>query len=585
MVLKMAFHTPEGPRIPSAAKESPFGHCGPVLNDQQPLQPAAAGAPALFLQSNKKLRPSDNELLGVVEALAKCSASSPLAANILVCSGFVQPLVNVLTAGAAEPVMLLSLRTLAHLAGHREQHGAIRQAGVLELLMSLLNGPSLSMHLGVLEVMHPLARNSEMKGVLREAGALKVLTKHIQAGARSEALPIELAVAEAALGVIKNLAANAGNQDELRSCGAIKALVTTLTVVPATSSAAVRAASTLSNLAVSNEANKNAIREAGGIPRLVAMLHVRGESAAAATEALGNLAAKNTANKDATRKAGGVAALAAQFLMLTNGPVPDKFNRLHRPMATSAQIGPIGAGGSGGSHQSSRSSSPTRSTPRSSHDSVKSSPAVSSACSSACSQPNLLPCSPRAIRLSSPATPDIATLAYDVRSRRPQLPFGGGASSPVLMQPLPTFSVHVAPPARAMYLQGSSPPLPVPAGKSISKSHPGHALPEMAVERTAWALRNLTASSGLNTAIVAAHGITSKALEGSKGEHLLKPHGDKQAAPPLLAPQPKPPAPKPPPLLPLLTTNDDDDDDDDEPSRPCTIGIAMTQFSKTGRGY
>ena len=331
MVLKMAFHTPEGPRIPSAAKESPFGHCGPVLNDQQPLQPAAAGAPALFLQSNKKLRPSDNELLGVVEALAKCSASSPLAANILVCSGFVQPLVNVLTAGAAEPVMLLSLRTLAHLAGHREQHGAIRQAGVLELLMSLLNGPSLSMHLGVLEVMHPLARNSEMKGVLREAGALKVLTKHIQAGARSEALPIELAVAEAALGVIKNLAANAGNQDELRSCGAIKALVTTLTVVPATSSAAVRAASTLSNLAVSNEANKNAIREAGGIPRLVAMLHVRGESAAAATEALGNLAAKNTANKDATRKAGGVAALAAQFLMLTNGPVPDKFNRLHRP--------------------------------------------------------------------------------------------------------------------------------------------------------------------------------------------------------------------------------------------------------------
>ena len=577
MVLKMAFHTPEGPRIPSAAKESPFGHCGPVLNDQQPLQPAAAGAPALFLQSNKKLRPSDNELLGVVEALAKCSASSPLAANILICSGFVQPLVNVLTAGAAEPVMLLSLRTLAHLAGHREQHGAIRQAGVLELLMSLLNGPSLSMHLGVLEVMHPLARNSEMKGVLREAGALKVLTKHIQAGARSEALPIELAVAEAALGVIKNLAANAGNQDELRSCGAIKALVTTLTVVPATSSAAVRAASTLSNLAVSNEANKNAIREAGGIPRLVAMLHVRGESAAAATEALGNLAAKNTANKDATRKAGGVAALAAQFLMLTNGPVPDKFNRLHRPMATSAQIGPIGAGGSGGSHQSSRSSSPTRSTPRSSHDSVKNSAAVSSACSSACSQPNLLPCSPRAIRLSSPATPDIATLAYDVRSRRPQLPFGGGASSPVLMQPLPTFSVHVAPPARAMYLQGSSPPLPVPAGKSISKSHPGHALPEMAVERTAWALRNLTASSGLNTAIIAAHGITSKALEGSKGEHLLKPHGDKQA------PQPKPPAPKPPPLLPLLTT--DDDDDDDEPSRPCTFGIAMTQFSKTGRGY
>ena len=609
MVLKMAFHTPEGPRTPCAAKESPYGHCGPVLNDQQPLQPAAAGAPSHFLQSSKKLRPSDNELLGVVEALAKCSASSPMAANILVFSGFVQPLVNVLTAGAAEPVMLLSLRTLAHLAGHREQHGAIRQAGVLELLMSLLNGPSLSMHLGVLEVMHPLARDSEMKGLLREAGALKVLTKHIQAGARLEAQPIELVVAEAALGVIKNLAANAGNQDALRSCGAIKALVTTLTVVPATSAAAVRAASALSNLAVSNEANKNAIREAGGIPRLVSMLHVRGESAAAATEALGNLAAKNTANKDATREAGGVAALAAQFLMLTNGSVPDKLSRLHRVSAVSTSS--AGPDSFSRSPLSSRGSSPTRGTPRSSHGSVSSSPVTSSACSPACSQPNSRPCSPRAVRPSSPP-PDIATLAYDVRSRRPMSPFGGRPSSPVLMQPLPTFSVHVAPPACAMYLQGSSPPVPgapstdaaaalasgvvpsppgtarVHAGSSGSRQsqpHPGHAFPEMAVERTAWALRNLTASSGLNTAIIAAHGITSKALEGSKGEHLLKPHGDKQAAPPLLAPQPKPPAPKPPPLLPLLTTNDDDDDDDDEPSRPCTIGIAMTQFSKTGRGY
>lgn len=598
MVLTMAFHTPEGPRTPCAAKESPYGHRGSVLNDQ-PLQPT--GAPSLFRQSSKsKLRPSDNELLGVVEALAKCSASSPMAANILVCSGFVQPLVNVLTAGAAEPVMLLSLRTLAHLAGHREQHGAIRQAGVLELLMSLLNGPSLSMHLGVLEVMHPLARGSEMKGLLREAGALKVLTKHIQAGARLEAQPIELAVAEAALGVIKNLAASAGNQDALRSCGAIKALVTTLTVVPATSAAAVRAASALSNLAVSNEANKNAIREAGGIPRLVSMLHVRGESAAAATEALGNLAAKNIANKDATREAGGVAALAAQFLMLTNGSVPDKLSRLHRVSAVSTSSG--GSDCFSRSPLSSRGSSPTRGTPRSSHGSVSSSPVTSSACSPACSQPNSRPCSPRAVRPSSPP-PDIATLANDVRCRRPMSPFGGRPSSPALLQPLPTFSVHVAPPACALSLQGSSPPVPgapsteaaaelasgevvlSPPGSSGSRQsqpHPGHAFPEMTVERTAWALRNLTASSGLNTAIIAAHGITTKALE-AKGEHLLKPHGDKQAAPPLLAPQPKPPAPKPPPLLPLLTTNDDDDDD--EPSRPCTIGIAMTQFSKTGRGY
>lgn len=111
----------------------------------------------------------------------------------------------------------------------------------------------------------------------------------------------------------------------------------------------------------------------------------------------------------------------------------------------------------------------------------------------------------------------------------------------------------------------------------------------MTVERTAWALRNLTAASGLNTAVIAASGITLKALEAAhttKDEpmSLLKAHGDKQAAPPLLAPQPKLPAPKQPQPLPLATT----DEDHDEPTasgRPCKIGVAMTQWSKTGRGF
>lgn len=118
----------------------------------------------------------------------------------------------------------------------------------------------------------------------------------------------------------------------------------------------------------------------------------------------------------------------------------------------------------------------------------------------------------------------------------------------------------------------------------------------MTLERTAWALRNLTAASGLNTAITAASGITPKALEdacGKGGGHsLLKAHGEKQAAPPLLTPQPKqPPPPRPQPLVTAQGDEENRHQVESPPSDshgvsngPC-VGVALTQWSKTGRAW
>ena len=66
--------------------------------------------------------------------------------------------------------------------------------------------------------------------------------------------------------------------------------------------------SALRNLAASNAANKDAIREAGGITQLVSVLRGGPASLAAlqAAAALRNLASNNTANQHAIRGVGGI---------------------------------------------------------------------------------------------------------------------------------------------------------------------------------------------------------------------------------------------------------------------------------------
>jgi len=100
-------------------------------------------------------------------------------------------------------------------------------------------------------------------------------------------------------------------RDAVREAGAIPPLVALLWS-GAESEVAAIAADALGNLAI-NEANLNAIREAGAIPPLVALLWTGAESEAAtiAADALENLACGNPTNKDAIREAGAIPPLVA----------------------------------------------------------------------------------------------------------------------------------------------------------------------------------------------------------------------------------------------------------------------------------
>jgi len=596
MVPRMVMHTSEGPRV-STATPTPAESAEPQSIERQTSK-----------EKTPALHPSGDCFHDVVAALAQMASVHGEHSKV-VTHGFLLPLVNILTAGASEPVMLMVLRTLAHLAGHKAHHSTIRTTGVMPALLNLLQGSNGTIALGVLEVLRPLARDHEMKGMLREAGAFKPLVKLIQTASRPETTPPEAAAAEAALAVVKNLAASSTHQDALRAAGAIRALVASLDAVPATSGAAVRAAAALSNLAVANATNKDAIREAGALPRLMPLLGAGGEAAAAATEAIGNLAAKNAANKDAIREVGGVAALASQFVVLSrqSGGMDGKQARLPRRPGTHQ----TGCGSD--SHSTSRASSPPRSSSPTPSNGAASSHGGSqggggSRGGGTTSTPPLSPSSSRHTSLAgSPACSRPPSRAVSPRTISSQS--HGRPVSPPPLLPMADRSEAAATTAAAeerMWkqqegfgamtgLEGGTPIVPSPPG--TARTHPGpaggqpHHHGDLTIERTAWALRNLTAASGLNTAVMAASGITLKALEaanGKNGQTLLRAHGDKQSAPPLLAPQPKVPPPRPPqpPTVGLSSADGDDDEESHGPMRGgACAGVALTQWSKTGRAW
>jgi hypothetical protein len=101
-------------------------------------------------------------------------------------------------------------------------------------------------------------------------------------------------------------------RDAIREAGAIPPLVALLHA-GAESKAANYAADALCNLALDNPTNQDAIREAGAIPPLVALLHAGAESEAVknAACALRNLAYDNPTNRDAIREAGAIPLLVA----------------------------------------------------------------------------------------------------------------------------------------------------------------------------------------------------------------------------------------------------------------------------------
>jgi hypothetical protein len=277
-------------------------------------------------------------------SIAKC-ASSPHDHIAIVQLGFIPPIVNMIKVENSDAISLLGCRALAHLASRREHLCTIVELGAVDALLRLLANDSPSLALGALEALRPLSRDSTAKAALRELACVRLLTKIVGKACTAESTAEDKGVAEAALGVLRNLSASAESQDVLKSAGTMKVLVTALDAMPfeVYSSAAVRAATTLSNLVVGHQANKNEVRKYGAIPKLVGLLSSNdGEVRAAATEALGNLAVKNAANKDAIRDAGGVHVIAQMYKAAT-GCGPTK--------------GPH-------SHSSSRPSSSARATPR-----------------------------------------------------------------------------------------------------------------------------------------------------------------------------------------------------------------------------
>ena len=155
----------------------------------------------------------------------------------------------------------------------------------------------------------------------RHAKELCELTNRRMSADESEAVALAIPIlvqllkgghgASAAALAIDHLAVNsAANQNAIREAGAIAPLVALLQA-GAGSEAATIAAGALQNLANSNDTNKNAICEAGAIAPLVAMLQAGAGSEAAtnAASALWDLAISNDTNRDAIREAGAIAPL------------------------------------------------------------------------------------------------------------------------------------------------------------------------------------------------------------------------------------------------------------------------------------
>ena len=92
------------------------------------------------------------------------------------------------------------------------------------------------------------------------------------------------------------------------NCEAVRPVIPSLVQLLKLSGGASMAASTLLSLSLASDTARGAIREAGAIPPLVALLHAGAESKAAenAAGALAYLAFNNRTNPDAIREAGAI---------------------------------------------------------------------------------------------------------------------------------------------------------------------------------------------------------------------------------------------------------------------------------------
>ena len=152
---------------------------------------------------------------------------------------------------------------------------------------------------------HAHPDNGQWEGMRKAYKKVALLNACLKEGAQSLA-------AQDAARALRNMANdNVANKDAIREAGGVAPLVELLKA-GAQSKAAEYAAGALCNMAIGNAANKDAIREAGGVAPLVELLKAGAQSKAAehAAGALQpNMTCNNAANRDAICMAGGVAPL------------------------------------------------------------------------------------------------------------------------------------------------------------------------------------------------------------------------------------------------------------------------------------
>ena len=216
-----------------------------------------------------------------------------------------------------------AVATLTFLARHNaENQAAIVEAGVLVPLLTLEHDGTAehkkvaAIALRILAADHPANMEAiekarkDMDDAHREAAAMAAtgcvtLLTLVRRGTRQTK-------ANAALGLAALAADDPAQKDAIREAGGVEVLMTLMRDESGTVDEKCNAAIALAKLADGNAENKEAIRDAGGVTPLVTLARdgIKKQPSAAA-HALASLADGNATNQDAIRAAGGVTVLVA----------------------------------------------------------------------------------------------------------------------------------------------------------------------------------------------------------------------------------------------------------------------------------
>ena len=255
---------------------------------------------------------------GATVVMALCAGGSPGAAeavaDVVQHTDAISRLVAILsTAATPRDTAVRAAQALGELASGPGAKDTMYAAGAIPPLVRLLQ-PGDPDDAATGAVASVLARLADTHAGCRDGvatcGGIPLLVQLLSP-------PLPSVGATAAAGALWYLARSAANKEAIREAGGVPALVALLVCGP-DCDVTFKAAAALWSLADSSAANKEAIREAGGIPALVRLLSCGPERRATlkAAGALGSLAFA-PANKEAIRQARAIPALVT---LLRCGP-------------------------------------------------------------------------------------------------------------------------------------------------------------------------------------------------------------------------------------------------------------------------